>query len=326
MLHEGYREEAEAWRDWLLRAVAGDPAQMQIMYGVAGERHLEERTLDWLPGYAGSRPVRIGNAAAVQRQLDVHGEVLDTLHQARRLGVSSHEDLWPLQRSIAEWLESNWRKEGESIWEIRAPRRDFTFSKVMAWVAMDRVVKAVEEHGMDGPVDRWRRTRDEIHDDVCRRGYDADRGSFTQAYGAKTVDAALLLIPTLGFLPASDPRVAGTIAAVERTLLDDGFVLRYPTGEGSNLDGLHGREGAFLACSFWLVDAYVLSGRREEAVRLFERIRAVRNDVGLLSEEYDPRRRRLVGNFPQAFSHVAHVNSIRNLTSAHGPARSRRET
>ncbi len=326
MLEAGYREEAEAWRDWLLRAVAGDPAQLQIMYGVAGERDLVERTLPWLPGYEGSRPVRAGNAAVGQLQLDVYGEVLDTLHQARRIGVDGHGESWPVERAIAEWLEGNWRKPGRGFWETRGERRVFTFSRVMAWVAFDRVVKAVERQGCDGPIDRWRRVRAEIHEDVCRHGFDADLGSFTQSYGSKLLDASLLLVPSVGFLPPHDSRVQGTIAAIERVLMDGGLVRRYATGDGLNDDGLHGREGAFIACSFWLVDALVLSGRYADARRLFERLLSIRNDVGLLSEQYDPYARRMLGNFPQAFSHVALVDSAQNLTNAHGPARERRET
>ncbi len=326
MLHAGYRDEAEAWRDWLLRAVAGDPQDLQIMYGVAGERMLDERTIPWLPGYGGAAPVRIGNAASRQLQLDVYGEVLDTFHQARRLGVPPDEASWPLQRTIADWLESNWRRPDEGLWEVRGPRRCFTYSKVMAWVAMDRAVKAVEQHGMSGTVDRWKRARAEIHADVCAKAFDAERGTFTQSYGDRVLDASLLRIPSVGFLPARDPRVRGTIAAIEKDLVRDGFVLRYPTGEGKNLDGLEGREGAFLACSFWLVDAYVLSGRHEDGQRLFERLVALRNDVGLLSEEYDVARKRLVGNFPQAFSHVALVNSARDLASSQGPSQERERT
>jgi GH15 family glucan-1,4-alpha-glucosidase len=326
LLHAGYSEEAAAWRDWLLRAVAGSPKDLQIVYGPAGERYLDERTLDWLPGYEGARPVRIGNAAVGQLQLDVYGEVLDTLHQARRLGVPPDPDTWPLQRTIAEWLESNWSQPDESLWEMRGGRHDFTFSKIMAWVAMDRVIKAVKHHEMEGPVDRWRRTREEIHRDVCTRAWDADKNAFTQSYGSKLLDASLLLIPAVGFLPAHDRRVMGTLHAIERELMSDGFVARYPTGEGRNVDGMRGVEGAFLACSFWLVDAYVLAGRRREARELFERLLGVRNDLGLLSEEYDPRRRRLVGNFPQAFSHVALVNSARALTCEDGAAQHRRDT
>ena len=326
LLHAGYNEEAVAWREWLLRAVAGAPADLQIMYGPAGERHLEERTMDWLEGYEGSRPVRLGNAAAGQLQLDVYGEVLDTFHQARRMGIAANDAAWDVQRTICEWLEGAWSQPDAGLWEIRGLRRQFTHSKVMAWVAMDRAVKAVEQHAMRGPVERWRAVRDAIHRDVCANAFDADQGSFTQSYEAKTLDASLLLIPAVGFLPPEDTRVRGTIAAIERELVRDGFVLRYPTEEGRGSDGLEGREGAFLACSFWLVDALVLSGRRDEATTLFERLLAVRNEVGLLSEEYDVERKRLVGNFPQAFSHVALVNSARNLASADGPVHHRGAT
>lgn len=326
LLGAGFREEAIAWRDWLLRTVAGDPGKLQIMYGVIGDRRLDEREIDWLPGYEGSRPVRIGNAAWSQFQLDVYGEVLDTFHQARRMGVGAEAESWALQLAICESLERDWRRPDEGFWEIRDSKRHFTYSKVMAWVALDRAIKAVERHSVEGPIDRWRAVRDEIHRDVCSRGYDAELGCFTQSYGSKSLDATLLRIPTVGFLPIGDPRVKRTISAIERSLLRDGFVARYHTQEGRNVDGVAGKEGTFLACSFWLVDAYVLSGRREEAVRLFERLLAVRNDVGLLSEEYDVSRRRLVGNYPQAFSHVALVNSARNLSRAGGPAHHRTST
>lgn len=312
----GYRDEAVAWRDWLIRTVAGDPAQLRIMYGVAGERFLPEFTLDGLPGYEGSAPVRIGNAAAGQFQLDVYGEVMDALHQSRSLGIESDADSWAIQRTILDFLESNWQEPDEGIWEIRGPRRHFTHSKVMAWVAMDRAVKAVERFGLDGPVDRWRRTRDEIHRTVCRDGYDAELGAFTQRFGGKDLDAATLMIPLVGFLPATDPRVIGTIDAIERTLTDDGFVLRYATDAvdgGEAIDGLPPGEGAFLACSFWLVDCLALSGRRADATARFERLLGLRNDLGLLAEQYDVTAKRQVGNFPQAFSHVALVNSAANL-------------
>ena len=326
LLHAGYEEEARAWRDWLLRAVAGAPAELQIMYGPAGERHLEERTVDWLEGYEESRPVRVGNAAAGQLQLDVYGEVLDSFHQARRMGVQREEVSWDLQRVICEWLESAWSQPDDGLWEVRGPRRQFTHSKVMAWVAMDRAVKAVEQHGMRGPADRWRAVKDEIHREVCAEGFDADLGSFTQSYGSKTLDASLLLIPSVGFLPPGDARVQGTIAAIERDLVRGGFVMRYPTSEGPGPDGLPGRQGAFLACSFWLVDALLLEGRRDEALRLFDRLLGVRNELGLLSEEYDVARGRLVGNFPQAISHVALVNSACSLSRSDGPVQHRTGT
>lgn len=326
LLHAGYKQEASAWRDWLLRAVAGSPADLQIMYGPAGERHLEERTMDWLQGYEGSRPVRLGNAAAGQLQLDVYGEVLDSLHQARRMGVPPDEASWDLQQGICEWLESSWSQPDEGLWEMRGPRQQFTHSKVMAWVAMDRAVKAVEQGGLRGPVDRWRAVRADIHREVCARGFDAARGTFTQAYGSKDLDASLLLIGGVGFLPPEDPRVKGTVSAIERELVRDGFVFRYSTSDGQGPDGLTGGEGAFLACSFWLVDALLLEGRRRDAERLFEHLLTVRNDVGLLSEEYDVDRKRLVGNFPQAFSHVALVNSACSLARPEGPVQHRRGT
>lgn len=324
--HGGYRAEAIAWREWLLRAVAGDPAKLRIMYGIAGERRLDEHIVPNLPGYEGSRPVRIGNAASRQLQLDVHGEVADALHQARRMGLPPELAIWDFERALFDWLESGWSQPDEGLWEIRGPRRQFTHSKVMTWVAFDRAVKAVERQGMDGPVDRWRAVRDEIHRDVCTHGFDAELRSFVQSYGTKVIDASLLLIPVVGFLSGTDPRVGGTIAAVERELLHDGFVLRYPTNDGDNDDGLTGREGAFLACSFWLVDAYVLAGRHHDARVLFDRLLALCNDVGLLSEEYDPLAERFVGNFPQAFSHVALINSARNLSSNEGPAHHRTRT
>jgi len=326
LLHGGYVEEANAFRDWLLRAVAGDPGKLQIMYGLAGERRLEERILDWLPGYEGSRPVRIGNAAAGQLQLDVYGEVSDTLHQSRRHGIDSAGPVWAFQRAITEWLGGAWSQPDEGLWETRGGRRQFTHSKVMAWVALDRAVKAIEQFGLEGPLERWRGVRDEIHRSVCADGFDAKQNSFTQAYGDPALDASLLLIPAVGFLPADDARVIGTIAAIERGLLSEGFVRRYVTTERANRDGLPGAEPAFLACSFWLVDAYALSGRHEDAQRLFERLLGLRNDVGLLSEEYDPQLGRLTGNFPQAFSHVALINSARNLTKSEGPAAHRSDT
>jgi GH15 family glucan-1,4-alpha-glucosidase len=322
MLHAGYKDEARAWRDWLLRALAGDPRDLQIMYGPAGERRVEERVLEWLPGYEGSSPVRIGNAAAGQLQLDVYGEVLDALHQARRMGLDQSADAWAIQKVLCDWLESNWQSPDDGIWEMRGKRSQYTHSKVMAWVAFDRAVKAVEQHGMTGPVDRWQRARDAVHRDACDNGFDARAGAFTQSYGSSVLDASLLLIPSVGFLPPDDPRFTGTVAAIERTLTRDGFVLRYPDGE----DGMKGTEGAFLACSFWLVDAYVLMGRVEDARALFERVLGVANDVGLLAEEYDTSARRMVGNFPQAFSHVGLINSARGLTNAGGAARARRET
>jgi GH15 family glucan-1,4-alpha-glucosidase len=316
----GLSEEAKAWREWLLRAVAGQPQQMQILYGVAGERRVTEQELAWLPGYHGARPVRVGNAAVGQFQLDVYGEVMDTLHLGRRIGLESDEPAWDLQRALLEFLESNWREPDEGIWEIRGPRRHFTHSKVMAWVALDRAVKAVELAGLDGPVERWRALRQEIHEEVCRDGYDAERDAFVQSYGDRRLDASLLLIPLVGFLPATDPRVKGTVAAIQRELVVDGLVLRYHPDGSREVDGLPPGEGTFLACSFWLADNLAMMGRRDEAVAIFERLLALRNDAGLLAEEFDPRSGRQLGNFPQAFSHVALVNSARNLSDVPGPA------
>jgi GH15 family glucan-1,4-alpha-glucosidase len=313
LLVGGFRDEACAWRDWLLRAVAGAPSQLQIMYGVAGERRLPELTLGWLPGYEGSAPVRVGNAAVSQLQLDVYGEVMDALYQARRMGVAADPLAWTVQLKLLEFLESGWQEPDEGIWEVRGPRRHFTHSKVMAWVAFDRAVKSVESTGIDGPADRWRAIRRAIHEEVCLKGYDPGRRAFTQAYGSPTLDASLLVMPLVGFLPATDPRLAGTVAAIERELMEDGFVLRYRSHEAD--DGLPPGEGVFLLCSFWLADAYALMGRHEEARALFERLLALRNDVGLLSEQYEPASRRFLGNFPQAFSHVGLVNTACNLTS-----------
>jgi GH15 family glucan-1,4-alpha-glucosidase len=318
----GYREEAEAWRDWLLRAVAGSPEQMQIMYGPAGERRLNEFEVDWLPGYEGSRPVRIGNAAARQFQLDVYGEVMDSLHQARNIGIQSDPDAWSLQQALMEFLESNWRQPDEGLWEMRGPRRQFTHSKVMAWVAFDRAVGACERIGLDGPVGRWRAIRDEIHAEVCREGYDASRKTFTQSYGSPNLDASLLLVALVGFLPATDERIVGTVAAIRQELCENGLVLRYTTSASE--DGLPTGEGAFLPCSFWLADNLALAGHSRQATDMYRRLLGLANDVGLLSEEFDTRAGRLVGNFPQAFTHVALVNTAHNLTQAQGPARRRR--
>ncbi|HKT45091.1 MAG TPA: glycoside hydrolase family 15 protein [Gaiellaceae bacterium] len=312
LLHADYEEEAAAWRRWLIRAVAGDPADIQIMYGVAGERRLTEYEVPWLPGYEGSAPVRIGNAASEQLQVDVFGEVIDALYQARVHGLPFESTVWDLQKVLLDYLEKIWREPDEGIWEIRGERRHFTHSKVMAWVAFDRAVRSVEEHASPGPGERWRAVRDEIHADVCKNGYDAELGSFVQSYGSKELDASLLLIPLVGFLPASDERVRGTIAAIERNLVVDGLVLRYRTQE-SGVDGLPPGEGVFLPCSFWLVDCLELLGRSEDAYALFERLMALANDVGLLSEEYDPREKRMLGNFPQAFTHLALVNSAFNV-------------
>ncbi|RAI54130.1 glycoside hydrolase family 15 protein [Roseicella frigidaeris] len=308
----GYVEEAAAWREWLLRAVAGSPDKLQIMYGLAGERRLEEWQVPWLTGYQGARPVRIGNAASGQMQLDVFGELLDAMHHARRAGIPPNDAAWNLERTLANRLIEIWHQPDEGIWEIRGPRRHFTHSKVMAWVAIDRSVRAIEEFGLPGPLEEWRAVRARIHRDVCRRGFDRQRGCFVQAYGAPHLDASLLMIPLVGFLPPEDPRVRGTVEAIERELMVEGFVRRYDTG--SDVDGLPPGEGAFLACSFWLADNYVMLGRRPEARSLFERLLALRNDVGLLAEEYDPKAQRLVGNFPQAFSHIALVSTAGNLT------------
>jgi GH15 family glucan-1,4-alpha-glucosidase len=303
--------------------VAGDPARLQTIYGVAGERRLPEYEATWLDGYGGARPVRIGNDAFRQLQLDVFGEVLDALYSARRFRIAPDRWAWPLEQKLLETLGSRWREPDDGIWEIRGPRQQFTHSKVMAWVAFDRAVKSVEEFGLPGPIDRWRTIRDEIHAEVCARSFDRERNTFVQAFDRSGVDANLLMIPLVGFLPAHDPRVIGTVAAIERELLVDGFVLRYRTDEATAVDGLPPGEGVFLPCSFWLADAYAEMGRRDDARRLFERLIALRNDVGLLPEEYDPRSRRFLGNFPQAFSHLALVNSAYNLRAgaerAHPP-------
>ena len=313
LLEGGYHEEARAWRDWLLRSVAGSPDDLRTLYGVHGERRLPELELPWLPGYAASKPVRVGNRAVDQLQLDVYGELMDTLYTARRVGLPSDENAWRVQRMQMEWLERNWSQPDEGIWEVRGPRRHFTHSRVMCWVALDRAVKMVEQFHLEGPVDRWRKVRDRIHDEVCARGWNPRRRSFTQSYESDALDASLLLVPLVGFLPASDARVVATVEAIQRELIQDGLVLRYRTEAPPRVDGLPPGEGVFLPCSFWLVDALAVLGRQEEAERLFERLLALRNDVGLLSEEYDPRTRRLVGNFPQAFSHIALVDSASNL-------------
>ena len=321
LMNAGFHDEARAWREWLLRAAAGAPAEVQIMYGLAGERRLTEYEVDWLPGYGGSRPVRIGNGAHGQLQLDVFGEVLDAMHQAREAGLDSRAADWAFQRALLDHLAGVWRKPDQGLWEVRGAAQHFTYSKVMAWVAFERGVRAVRRLGLEGPVERWEALCRDIHAEVCAKGFDRVKNSFVQSYGSKQLDASLLLLPMVGFLPPDDPRVRGTIAAVERELLVDGFVKRYDPRAGT--DGLRGGEGAFLACSFWLVDAYVLLGRLDDARRLFERLLALRNDVGLLSEQYDPGTRRLVGNFPQAFSHIALVNSAQNLAGARKPAEQR---
>ncbi len=321
----GYEAEAIAWRDWLLRVAAGAPEQLQIMYGPSGERRLPEMQLDWLAGYEGSCPVRIGNAASTQFQLDVYGEVMDCLHQTRRRGVEHDPDAWNFQRELMNFLEGRWRDPDEGIWEVRGPRRHFTHSKVMAWVAADRAVKAVEQFGLVGPLDRWRGLRRDIEVEVCDRGFDAVRNTFTQSYGRPELDASLLMLPLVGFLPASDSRMVGTVAAIERELCADGFVRRYAGTSLGEVDGLPGADGVFLPCSFWLADNLILQGRSEEGRALFDRLSALANDLGLLSEEYDPGARRLLGNFPQAFSHVAMINTAHNLRGSASPARVRAE-
>jgi GH15 family glucan-1,4-alpha-glucosidase len=316
LLLAGYREEALAWQDWLLRAVAGSPADMQILYSVAGERRLEEVELAWLPGYGNAAPVRIGNAAAKQFQLDVYGEVMDMLHLARAAGQAPQRHAWQIQRTLLTFLETQWHEPDEGIWEVRGPRRHFTHSKVMAWVAFDRAVKAVERYGLNGPVDTWRRVRDQIHAQVCEVGFNEKRNSFVQYYGSTELDASLLLIPLVGFLPPDDARVRATVEAIERELLVDGLVLRYATASAITTDNLPPGEGVFLPCSFWLADCLAVTNRHAEAAALFERLLALRNDVGLLSEEFDPRTRRLQGNFPQALSHMALINTARLLSLA----------
>jgi len=317
----GYLDEARAWGQWLIRAIAGTPAQLQIMYGLGGERRLTELELPWLPGYERSAPVRVGNAAYAQFQLDVWGEMLDCAHAAARAGLEVDPEGRRLMNTFMHHLESVWTEPDEGIWEVRGSRRHFTHSKVMAWVAADRMVKMTAAAGREAPTDRWRVLRDTIHEDVCRRGFDPARNAFVQSYGATELDASLLMIPLVGFLPVEDPRVRGTVAAIERELLVDGLVQRYPTESG--IDGLPPGEGLFLACSFWLVDNLVLLGRRDDARRLYDRLLALRNDVGLLAEQYDPRARRLLGNFPQALSHIALVNSACNLSQAGRSARLR---
>jgi len=321
LLISGYTEEAIAWHEWLLRAVAGSPGDLQIMYGIAGERRLTEFELPWLSGYEGSRPVRIGNAAHEQFQLDVYGEIMDAAHLASRGGAVSSSESWNLRLALMEHLEKAWNRPDQGIWEVRGPQRHFTHSKVMAWVAFDRAVKAVERNHGAGPVDRWRKLRDRIHRDVCMHGFDRQRNAFVQYYGADRLDAASLMFPLVGFLPANDARMVGTVEAIQRELISDGLVLRYRSE--TDIDGLPQGEGVFLACSFWLVDNLVLAGRQNEARELFERLVSLCNDVGLISEEYDPASHRLVGNFPQAFTHVSLLNSVHNLALAEGPARHR---
>lgn len=311
LIDAGYLLEAQAWRDWLLRAVAGSPNQMQIMYGIGGERRLTEWEVPWLSGYEGSQPVRIGNKAHVQLQLDVYGELMDALHQAREKGMADAQAGWAMQLALLAHLEAIWREPDEGIWEVRGGREHFTYSKIMAWVAFDRAIKGAESFGFDGPLERWKEIRDDIHDNVCRYGFNRELGHFVRSYGSVNLDASLLLIPSVGFLPPTDPRVRATVLAVERDLMRDGLLLRYDTDCAD--DGLPPGEGAFLACSFWLVDALILIGEADRAATLFERLAALVNDVGLLSEEYDPKARRMLGNFPQAFSHIALVDAAFSL-------------
>ena len=312
MMNEGYYQEAQAWRGWLIRAAGGDPSQVQIMYGVAGERRLTESEVSGLPGYEHSQPVRIGNAAFEQRQLDVYGEIMEALHQGRCGKLAANESGWALQRKLVDYVASIWDRPDHGLWEMRGAPQQFTYSKVMTWVAMDRAIRSAEQFGLEGPVEQWRQLRRQIHEDVCRYAFNTELGAFTQSYGSKVLDASVLLLPLVGFLPADDSRMRGTIEAIERHLIIDGLVRRYDTAVAS--EGSTEGEGVFLACSFWLADNLLLLGRRDDAVRLFERVLSFANDVGLLSEEFDTGRRRLVGNFPQALSHIALINTARNLT------------
>jgi GH15 family glucan-1,4-alpha-glucosidase len=323
LMNSGYYEEAKAWRDWLLRALAGSPEQVQIMYGIAGERRLTEWQVPWLAGYEGARPVRIGNAAANQLQLDIYGELMDAVHQSRSTKAVANKAGWELQVALMSHLQEIWQEPDEGIWETRGGRQKFTYSKVMAWVAFDRSIKSAERFGFEGPIDRWRKLRRQIHDEVCENAFNPKLGAFVDRYGGTALDASTLLIALVGFLPASDPRIRGTVEAIERDLTADGFVMRYDTRKDH--DGLPEGEGAFLACSFWLADNLVLLGRHDDARRLYERLLSLRNDVGLLSEEYDPRAKRLVGNFPQAFSHIAIINTAHNLMRKAKPAEQRCE-
>jgi GH15 family glucan-1,4-alpha-glucosidase len=311
MMRGGYFDEARAWRSWLARVMAGAPEQLQIMYGIGGERRLPEFELDWLPGYQGAKPVRIGNNAAGQLQLDVYGEVMNALHLARVGGLQADETTWNVQCEMLEHLETIWQEPDEGIWETRGGRQHFTFSKVMAWVAFDRAIKSAESFDLSGPIDHWRKIREQIHAQVCEKSWNAQLNAFTQVYGGDELDASVMLLPQVGFLPPSDPRVIGTLAATEKYLLRDGFVMRYRTSEVD--DGLPPGEGTFLACSFWMVDNLAMQGRVAEAEEMYERLLGLVNDVGLLAEEYDPAAKRLVGNFPQAFSHVALVHTGLNL-------------
>ncbi len=323
LLSSGYREEARAWREWMLRAAAGHPSQLQIMYGLSGERRLNEIELPWLAGYEGSKPVRIGNAAHDQLQIDVYGEMMDALHVARKFQLEPSHDAWNFQLALLENLKRKWPRADKGLWEVRSGAKHFTHSKLMAWVAYDRAVKGVEDFGLSGPVDTWKAERDKICDDILQNGWSERRKSFVQSYGSEALDAALLMIPTVGFLPADDPRVISTIEAIERDLMEDGLLLRYRPEETE--DGIAGAEGTFLVCTFWLADALCLIGRRDEAQDIFERLLLLRNDLGLLAEEYDPRAERQLGNFPQAFSHIGLVNTANNLISSTGPAKQRGE-
>ena len=322
-LLSGLQEEARSWREWLLRVAAGKPSQLQILYGVAGERRITEQELPWLAGYENSRPVRIGNAAHTQLQLDVYGELFDAFHVARKYGIPAEDHAWQIQKALLEYLEGAWQLPDQGIWEMRGPARHFTHSKVMAWVAADRSIKAVERFGLEGPADHWRQLRDRIHAEVCTQGFDAERNSFVQYYGGDDLDAALLLIPLVGFLKPDDPRMVGTVAAIQRELTHDGLVKRYSTA--ASVDGLPPGKSTFITCSYWLVDNLAMVGRRDEARELFEHLLSLRSDLGLLAEEYDPVDRRQLGNFPQAFSHVGLINSAHNLTVTHGPAKERAE-
>jgi GH15 family glucan-1,4-alpha-glucosidase len=317
LVSAGYRDEARAWAQWLRRSVAGSPHQLQIMYGLSGERQLIEWEVPWLPGYRGAAPVRVGNAASAQLQLDVYGELIDAIHQGRTLGVAPVGAGWPLQQKLIEHLEQIWEQPDEGIWEVRGGRRHFTFSKVMAWVALDRTVRDAERFKFSAPLESWRKVRDRMHATICEQGFDSERNTFTQSFGSSELDASLLLIALVGFLPAGDPRVRGTVAAIERELLVDGLVLRYRTE--ADIDGLAPGEGVFLPCSFWLANNYKLQHRDAEAIALFERLLSLRNDVGLLAEEYDPKTQRQLGNFPQAFSHLALIGTALSLHDV-GPA------
>jgi GH15 family glucan-1,4-alpha-glucosidase len=324
LMNAGYANEATRWRAWLIRAIGGEPALVQVLYGLGGERYIPERMLPWLSGYGGAKPVRAGNAATGQLQLDIYGEVLDALYQSRKRRLVTDAADWMLQIELLKHLEKIWELPDEGIWEVRGPRRHFTYSKVMAWVAFDRAVKSIEEFGFVGPLDHWRHLRQHIHDDICAKGFDPEQGVFTQSYGGKELDASLLMMALVGFLPPDDKRLRGTVEAIEQRLMANGFVRRYDTQTAE--DGLPAGEGAFLACSFWLVDNLVLLGRCDDARGLFERLLALRNDLGLLSEEYDIAAKRLVGNFPQAFSHIALINSAYNLAHAAKPAEQRSGT